>query len=91
MKIFLVILLSALTLLANGQSDLLSKKWIAVLSRPIGDNWWSPIDGIIIDIKEKTVTVGYVFSDSLKTFEFNQKSDRIRLDNKFFGKVHFLS
>lgn len=91
MKLLLSAIFSTLTVLASGQSDPLMRKWVAVFSRPIGDNWIRPIEGLILDVEKNTVTIGYVFSDSLKTYELNRKSNSIRLDNKFIGKIHFLS
>lgn len=84
-------LFSLLTTLSIGQVNDLTGMWIAVLSRPIGDNWYSPLDGLILDINKKRVTVAHVFSDSIKTFPLSKKGDKIQIDKNYFGLIHSVS
>ncbi|HBK88525.1 MAG TPA: hypothetical protein DDZ56_07725 [Cytophagales bacterium] len=75
---------------ACGHYDLFPKRWIAVESRSLGRmgrGGHRSMEGIILDIKQNTGTVGSIFSDSLFTFDLN----KVNLSVERFGKIHFAS
>jgi hypothetical protein len=93
MKAILTTLFLVITILVRAQDakDLLLRKWMAVFSRPVGDNWYSPIDGTILDIKKESITIGNTLSDSSITFKYNVRRGKIKMGDESLGTILFLS
>jgi hypothetical protein len=91
MKTVGVIYLSLLTIVAHGQIGLLNGRWVATLSQAIGDKTYSPLDGLILDIRNDSFTIAHVFSDSIKHYMASKRGAKLELNGRVFGKVHTIS
>ena len=73
--------LSITTQTANAQIDktLLERVWVAIDSRPEGDDWISPITGAIIYFRNGNGELTHIGSDSTRSFDYELKKSAVSL------------
>ncbi|QIA08834.1 hypothetical protein [Draconibacterium halophilum] len=90
MKTITTIILISFSFFVSGQTIKPNSYWIAVESNQIGEYGISPLDGMILKFKEKSVEFEHVFFDSIQSVPMKIRKNRISLEKKLWARIYHI-